>query len=156
MILYLVAQPSTLAVEIDIKTSAENFYNTLKGKTQTTVSDIAPDHLHKVEFHEGDGQTSGSVKLVTFKVGDAVENLKKKIHFDDENKIITYIVFEGDLLKHYNSYKVTLQVTPKGAVGLVRWSWEYEKLNDDAPEPIKYLEFLVNITKKIEAHLIKA
>ncbi|KAJ7954248.1 MLP-like protein [Quillaja saponaria] len=130
MILYLVAQPSTLAVEIDIKTSAENFYNTLKGKTQTTVSDIAPDHLHKVEFHEGDGQTSGSVKLVTFKV--------------------------GDLLKHYNSYKVTLQVTPKGAVGLVRWSWEYEKLNDDAPEPIKYLEFLVNITKKIEAHLIKA
>ncbi|KAJ7954245.1 MLP-like protein [Quillaja saponaria] len=150
------AQLSTLAIEIDIKTSAEIFYNTLRGKTQTTVSDIAPDHLHKVEFHEGDGETSGSVKQATFKVGDTVEILKKKIHFDDENKIITYVVFEGDVLKHYNSYKVTLQVTSKGAVGLVRWSLEYEKLNDEAPEPTKYLEFLVNVTKKIEAHLIKA
>ncbi|KAJ7954249.1 Major latex protein-like [Quillaja saponaria] len=150
------AQLSTLAVEIDIKTPAENFYNTLKGKTQTTVSDIAPDHLHKVDVHEGDGETSGSIKQLTFKVGDTVETLKEKIHFDDGNKIITYTVFEGDLLKHYNSYKVTLQVTTKGVVGLVRWSWEYEKLNDDAPEPTKYLELLVNLTKKIEAHLIKA
>ncbi|KAJ7954243.1 MLP-like protein [Quillaja saponaria] len=150
------ARISTLAFEIGIKTSAESFYNTFRGKAQTTVSEVAPDHLHKVEFHEGDGEASGSVKQVTFKVGDTVETLKKKIHFDDEKKIITYIVFEGDVLKHYNSYKVTLQVTPKGAVGLVRWSWEYEKLNDEAPEPTKYLEFLVNVTKKIEAHLIKA
>lgn len=63
---------STLESEIEIKVSAEHFYDTLKGKKQHRVHDIAPSHVHQVDVHEGDWESSGSVKQLTFTVGKLV------------------------------------------------------------------------------------
>lgn len=90
-------------------------------------------------------------------VGDTVETLKERVEFDDENKKITYIILEGDMLKYYKSYSVILHVLPKGDEhSLVKWTFLYEKVDDTAPEPTKYKDLLVKLTKKVEAHLVEA
>ena len=152
------AQPDSLSLvaEIEVKTSADHFYDTLKGKKQHRVHDVAPDHIHKVEVHEGEWEKSGTVKEITFAVGDTVETLKERVEFDDENKMITYFILEGDMMKYYKSYKVILHVLPKDKHSLVKWTLLYEKVDDSAPEPTKYKDLLVKLTKNIEAHLVAA
>lgn len=89
-------------------------------------------------------------------VGDTIETLKERVEFDDGNKKITYVVLEGDVMKYYKSYEVILHVIPKGDHSLVKWTLLYEKKDEAAPEPTKYKDLLVNVTKKIEAHLVEA
>lgn len=62
---------------------------------------------------------------------------------------------EGDLLTHYKSYKATVKTTPKPDGGSVKVSVDYEKLNEDVPAPDKYLDFVVNVVKDIDAHILK-
>lgn len=83
--------------------------------------------------------------------------MKEKVLVDDENKTVTFIALEGDMLEELKSYKVIYRVTPKSdGGGLVKITAEYEKLNENVPVPNRYLQLLVNVTKDIEAHLLKA
>ncbi|KAL2560285.1 hypothetical protein AAZV13_20G015000 [Glycine max] len=135
------SQPDSLVAEIEVKTSADHFYDTLKGKKQHRIHDVAPHHIHKVEVHEG----------------DTVETLKERVDFDDENKKITYTILEGVMLKYYKSYKVIVHVLPKGDEhSLVKWTFLYEKVDHTAPEPTKYKDLVVKLTKNVEAHLVEA
>lgn len=49
-----------------------------------------------------------------------------------------------------------MQVTAKDKGTLVNWTLEYEKVNEDVPDPHAYLELAVNITKDIEGHYLSA
>ncbi|KAL2344727.1 hypothetical protein Fmac_006012 [Flemingia macrophylla] len=84
------------------------------------------------------------------------ETLKERVEFDDENKKISFIILEGDMLKYYKSYKVILHVLPKGEHSLVNWTFLYEKMDDTAPETTKYKDLMVKVTKNLEAHLNEA
>ncbi|XP_059446617.1 MLP-like protein 28 [Corylus avellana] len=77
---------------------------------------------------------------------------KKTISSD---KSLTFTALEGDLLAHYKSYKATVKITPKPEGCLVKVTVDYEKLNEDVPAPDKYLDFVVNVVKDIDAHIIK-
>lgn len=75
---------------------------------------------------------------------------------DDENKTIKFKILDGGVLKYYNSFESTIQVTAKEKGSLVKWAAEYEKLTDDAPEPKVQLDFALELTKDIDNHLLKA
>lgn len=81
--------------------------------------------------------------------------MKEKVELDPENKTVTMVVIEGDLMKHFKSYKVIIKVIPKSECSLVKWIWEYEKLQEDGPTPSKYVDFVTDLTKNIDAHLLK-
>ncbi|KAL5763262.1 hypothetical protein ACOSP7_019526 [Xanthoceras sorbifolium] len=71
--------------------------------------------------------------------------------------VYSMVVLEGDLMKHFKSYKVIIHVVPKSSEGsLVRWIWEYEKLQEDGPTPSKYVDAVTKLTKNIDANLLKA
>ena len=55
----------------------------------------------------------------------------------------------------YKSFKFIVQATPKGEGSLVRWTLVYEKLNVDVPDPNLMLQFAIDLTKDIDAHLTK-
>ncbi|KAK7362541.1 hypothetical protein VNO77_04657 [Canavalia gladiata] len=143
------AQPEySLVAGIQVKASVNDFYESLKGKKQHRVHDVASDHIHKVDVHEGEWEKSGTVKEITFTVEIIFARLR--------NKEITYFILEGDMLKYYKSYKVVLHVLPKGGEhNLVKWTLSYEKVDDSAPEPTKYRDLLVKLTYKIDAHLVQ-
>lgn len=85
------------------------------------------------------------------------ETIQTAEYLDEENKSITYNVIGGEVAKYYNLFKSTAQVTPKGDHGsLVKWTIEYEKANEEVPAPNKYYDYVVNLTKSIEAHLLNA
>lgn len=76
---------------------------------------------------------------------------------DEKTKSITFKTVDGALLKIYKTMKATVQVTAKGGgCSSVKWSIEYEKLNEDSPPPNKYLDFVLILTKKVDAYLLKA
>ncbi|KAF7808720.1 MLP-like protein 43 [Senna tora] len=92
---------------------------------------------------------------------DKKTSAKERIEaIDDENKTISYSLFDGEVDKCYKSLKVTLQVKDKenGGGGLVKWTIEYEKLEENikGAAPETYLDFAAKVTKDIDAHLLKA
>lgn len=90
-----------------------------------------------------------------FSDGNTAETMKERVELDPEKKTITMVVMEGDLMQHFKSYKVIIQVVPKSEGSLVKWMWEYEKLQEDGPTPSKYVDFVTNFTKNIETNLLK-
>ena len=54
--------------------------------------------------------------------------------------------------KLYKTFVSTLETIPNGQDCLVKWSIEYEKLEEDAPEPQPELEFLIGLVKDLGDH----
>ncbi|KAL4356034.1 hypothetical protein AHAS_Ahas09G0046300 [Arachis hypogaea] len=75
---------------------------------------------------------------------------------DKEDNKISFRVLEGDLLKHhYKSFKFLLHAVPKKKGGcMVRWTMEYEKINENTPDPHTMMQLVVDVSKQVEVHLI--
>jgi hypothetical protein len=76
---------------------------------------------------------------------------------DDDNKAITYL-FDEELRENYKSLKGIIQVIDKEhGGGIVKWTFEYEKLKDDitGASPDSYLDVAIKIANEIDAHLVK-
>lgn len=65
----------------------------------------------------------------------------------------THKVIEGDLLELYKSFTIIVEATPKEGGSLVHWTLEYEKLNEDVPDPNSFLEYLCGVSTEIDGHL---
>ena len=72
---------------------------------------------------------------------------------DNENKLITFAILEGEILNLYTSFKADLQVVD---AGYAKWSIEYEKANESAPDPEVYRNFAVMMSKGLDAYLSRA
>lgn len=90
--------------------------------------------------------------------GGKVETFKESIEaIDDENKSISFKIFDGEVSKDYKLLKVHLQVIDKEEGGAVTvWTIEYEKQNEDTKPPYRYLDIITDATKDVDAHVQKA
>ncbi|XP_059658354.1 MLP-like protein 34 [Cornus florida] len=61
---------------------------------------------------------------------------------------------EGHVLEQYKNYTVNLHVYEKGESAIAKFTIHYERLSEDVPVPQKYIEFLVNVAKDVDAHLL--
>lgn len=75
----------------------------------------------------------------------------KIVAVDEENKSIAFELIGGEVTKYFKSFKATLEAD----VNKVKWSLEYEKASEDVPHPHSHLEFLVNMSREIDAYLLK-
>ena len=87
--------------------------------------------------------------------GKAVMSKEVLEAIDDKNNSVTFKVIGGLLMDLYKSFKFIVQATPKGEGSLVRWTLVYEKLKVDVPDPNLMLQFAIDLTKDIDAHLTK-
>lgn len=87
-----------------------------------------------------------------------VSMCKEKVEVvDEEKKTVGYSIVEGDVLSFYKSFKAQLVVEPKEEGSLVKWTCEFEKSKDDAPDPeIIFKAFAVKTFQDLDAYLIKA
>ena len=77
---------------------------------------------------------------------------------DKENNKMNFRVIDGDILKHYKSFKLLLKVTPKEKGSVVNWVLEYEKKeahtpDPHTPDPHTLMELVIEMSKEIGAHL---
>ncbi|OVA05628.1 Bet v I domain [Macleaya cordata] len=148
-----------LEVEVEVKCSADKFYRMFKHDVKEIPKHL-PHLYESVEVLEGDGVGPGSVKLWKYKLDGKSLYAKERMKVvDDEKRMITLSVFEGEVMKDYKFFDVTFIVTPKGRHhgdgSMVTWHVEYEKANKDAPTPSNYIDFVVWVTKDLNSHLHK-
>ncbi|KAG5532160.1 hypothetical protein RHGRI_026695 [Rhododendron griersonianum] len=88
---------------------------------------------------------------------DGKEKTAKEVieAIDEEKKLVTFKVVEGDLLQLYKTFIITVHVDTKGENNLVTWTLEYEKLNGDVEDPITFMDLCIVVTKDIETHHLK-
>ncbi|CAA7022439.1 unnamed protein product [Microthlaspi erraticum] len=129
-----------LETTVDLQSSSEKFHDLLVGRPHHVTS-ASPSNIQGVELHE-----DGEAKVVK----ERIESI------DPENNRATYRVLEGDLMNEYKSFVITFQVTPKeGDTGSVaHWHFEYEKINEEVAHPETLLQFAVEVSKEIDAHLL--
>ncbi|KAI5394443.1 hypothetical protein KIW84_061208, partial [Lathyrus oleraceus] len=143
--------------ETDIEATAAKFYNVFR-KQLEHLPNISPD-IHGNSVHEGDWENIGSVKHWEFTIEGKKVSAKEKIEaVDDENKTLTYSIFDGEVGEDYKSFKGTIQVIDKEhGGGIVKWTFEYEKIKEDitGASPESYLALAEKVTKDIDAHLVK-
>lgn len=66
-------------------------------------------------------------------------------------------MLEGDLMEEYKSFVVTIQTSPKsdGKGSIVHWTLDYEKLHEGIGHPESLLQFFIELTADMVAHLRK-
>ncbi|KAK2399522.1 MLP protein [Trifolium repens] len=144
--------------EVEIRAPAAKFYNVFR-KQLEHLPNIST-HIHGARVHEGDWETVGSIKHWEFTIDGKKSSSKAKIEsIDDDNKVITYSIFDGEMSENYKSLKTIIQVVDKEhGGGIVKWTYEYEKLKEhisDHLSPELILDFAIKVTKEIDAHLSK-
>ncbi|CDP21915.1 unnamed protein product [Coffea canephora] len=144
-----------LVFQIEIKSNGDVFHELFKNKPYE-VSSISPDIVHGCELHHGDWGTVGSIIFWTY-THDGQKKVAKEIieSIDKEKKSVTFKVIEGDLLKLYKSFIITVQVENHGQNNLVIWTLQYEKLNHSVPDPTTIADLATKLTKDIETHHLK-
>lgn len=95
--------------------------------------------------------------LFIFLIGSPIVKVsKEKIEVvDAPNKTFSYNIIDGDLLKYYKSFKAHVTVVPKEEGSLVKWSCEYEKANEEIPDPSLIKEFAEKNFKELDDYLGK-
>ncbi|XP_019084952.1 PREDICTED: MLP-like protein 28 isoform X2 [Camelina sativa] len=130
----------TLETKVEIKASAGQFHHMFAGRPHH-VSKASPGNIQGCDLHE-----DGEAKVAKERI-EAVE---------PEKNLITFRVIEGDLMKEYKSFLLTIQVTPKqgGPGSIVHWHLEFEKISEEVAHPETLLQFCVEVSKEIDEHLL--
>ncbi|XP_027098236.1 MLP-like protein 43 [Coffea arabica] len=144
-----------LEAEFELKSDADEFFHSFGAKAHQ-LPDLANEKVNRIEVHEGDWKTEGSIKLWTYVIDGKVEVFKDRLKIDEENKTITSEAIDGDCMKHYKNYIITLQVISRGDSSFAKYTIDYEKLNENEPSPTNYLDWLLHMGKDVDASLIKA
>ncbi|KAJ1442486.1 START-like domain superfamily [Sesbania bispinosa] len=128
-----------ITTEFGIKVPASKSFNFITNQLHH-VQNIT-DAVHHAKVHE-DGK---------------VTQAKEKIEaIDEQNKSITFILFDGDITQEYKLFKITIQVIDKeDGNAVIKWTVEYEKINEDVAPPYGYLAYLTKLTKDADVHLLQ-
>ncbi|TMW84098.1 hypothetical protein EJD97_025792, partial [Solanum chilense] len=88
------------------------------------------------------------------KLTEGKEMISKQIieAIHEEKQMITFIEFEGDIVSKYENFKATLHIDAKDDTDLVCWTLEYERPNEDLPELISLIKYIVSVTKDVDDH----
>ncbi|CAF2139341.1 unnamed protein product [Brassica rapa] len=146
-----------LETEVEIKASAGKFHHMFAGRPHH-VSKASPGNIQGCDLHEGDWGKVGSIVYWNYVHGNVLSSVaKERIEaVEPEKNLITFRVIEGDLMKEYKSFLLTIQVTPKhgGPGSIVHWHLEYEKISEEVAHPETLLQFCVEVSKEIDEHLL--
>ncbi|XP_060183308.1 kirola-like [Lycium barbarum] len=85
--------------------------------------------------------TNGQEKIIKYVI-EAIDPHKKSIN----RKLI-----KGNLLELYNSFTIVSSCEHQW----ITWALEYKKKTEDTPEPLIPLGFLLDVTKDLDADLLK-
>ncbi|KAF9587832.1 hypothetical protein IFM89_005836 [Coptis chinensis] len=121
---------------------------------------------------KGDGVSTGSVKFWKYvlpgETGDGwavarkiregnseVFTCTEKIEeIDDEKMLLVLNVYEGNVRSYYKLFIVKVQVIPGEERNMVKWTVEYEKENEDMPDPHDYMDLYSVENDKLDAYLV--
>ncbi|CAI9095999.1 OLC1v1032059C1 [Oldenlandia corymbosa var. corymbosa] len=145
----------TLEGEVKLESKGDEFFHVIGGKAHR-LPDLISHGIQSIGLHAGDWKTDGSIKNWTYFMDGKVESFKEKLKVDEETKTVTAEAIGGDVMKHYKKYIITIKVVPnEDGSKVAKYSIDYEKLNENDPTPTKYLEWIGQMIKDLDASLAK-
>ncbi|CAL1357199.1 unnamed protein product [Linum trigynum] len=102
-------------VEFTVVSSANDFWGAIFASTDILPKAL-PDLYAAITVVSGDGFSKGSVREITFARGKQTPWQKSEeqiVYVDHEKKTVTWSVIQGGMLNYYDTFKVTMAVTPK-------------------------------------------
>ncbi|XP_062109601.1 MLP-like protein 28 [Humulus lupulus] len=151
------AQIAKLEVQLEIKSSAEKFFEIFSCK-QHLIPKMCPEIIKDIKVIKGDWKSVGSIKEWSYIAGSAETSKEMVEEIDEKNKSITFKIIDGEMTKYYKNVKSTIHATENIGQKLgssVKWTLQYEKMNDNIPDPTKYAELISVFIKTADAYLIK-
>uniref|UniRef100_M1AFT4 Major latex n=1 Tax=Solanum tuberosum TaxID=4113 RepID=M1AFT4_SOLTU len=143
---------SVLSAKIEMKANKNVFHDIFTNKSHH-VSTISPLHVQGCELLEGVFGTVGSKICWTYTVEGEKKISKQVVEaIDHETKMLTLKEFEGDLVNIYDNFKSTLHIETKYEIDLISWTIEYERPNENVPELVNLLDFIIGVAKAIDDH----
>ncbi|KAH7570962.1 hypothetical protein ACOSP7_019534 [Xanthoceras sorbifolium] len=145
-----------LEVDTELKTSADKFYKVLSNQVHHVPN--ASDKVHAIEVHKVIGKLLALSSFpwnIHVYVDGETEEFKEKVDFDDEKRCITFDAVGGHILERYKKYKAIFQVTENDeGGGMVKVTLVYEKFKEDDDPPHKFLNYVAEIIRDVDAHII--
>ncbi|QCD85866.1 MLP-like protein 28 [Vigna unguiculata] len=144
-----------ITTEIGVHSTAEKWYN-LFAKSLHDVQHLT-DSVHATQLHQGeDWHHNDTIKHWTYIVDGKVAKCHEKIEsVDEKNKTIYYKLFGEDIDHRFKVFKLIFQAIDKENGGaIIKWSVEYEKLNEEVHAPYGWVEYLHNCTRDIDRNLV--
>nr|AIU47277.1 amaranthin-like lectin [Linum usitatissimum] len=119
-------------LDFNVISSADKFWGAVFAFTKILPKAL-PQTYKSIKIMRGDGFSQGSIHEISFTQGD-VEKLEEKIAYvDHETKTITWSLIQGGMLTHYETFKITITVSPKKRRDRgCRVNWSYVGTN---PKP---------------------
>ncbi|KAH9616399.1 hypothetical protein KSS87_013726 [Heliosperma pusillum] len=143
--------------KIELNCSAEKIFETLRARLPV-VPGLCSDKIHGITVHQGDWVSAGSThKWDLIMGGKQTSMIERTDEIDEHNMKITRSIIAGELMTHYKSMKALLQPISKGNDScFMMFSLEYEKIDEDAPEPIEFFNFGLDVFNKLGHQLSSA
>ncbi|GMI75178.1 hypothetical protein like AT5G28000 [Hibiscus trionum] len=140
-----------------MKSSADKFFDVFKNKPYL-MPKLSNQAVTDIKLLQGNWNCEGSFRLWHIVIdGGKTESLKEMLEkVDDTNRTLVYKVVGGEILDAYKTWKSILNVMPMGEGSLVKWTLEFEKQNENIPDPVKYADFLTAWSKNVDAYLLSA
>ncbi|EPS58825.1 hypothetical protein M569_15989 [Genlisea aurea] len=113
------------------------FYQVLKNNPHR-LSASSPQFVQGCKVEEGEFGKPGSVIVWTF-THEGKESVAKEVieRVDDENRVLSFRIVEGEVLDQYEEFLTTFRVEPSrdGKKDYVTWTFEYETRGGDVEPP---------------------
>ncbi|CAH2033685.1 unnamed protein product [Thlaspi arvense] len=144
-----------LEIEVEIRASAKQYHNLLVGSPQD-VPRATPNNIQGCKQLEGECGKVGNVIFWNYVIDGQPKVMKERIEaLDSEKNLMVARVIEGDLMKEFKSFLITIQATPKqrGPGSVVKCHIKYEKIDEKVAHPETILELFVKGSKDMDEML---
>ncbi|KAL0315667.1 UNVERIFIED_CONTAM: Kirola [Sesamum calycinum] len=146
--------PCKLIAQVAFKAGGDVFHQLFTKKPQHLAT-VTPVKIQACDLHQGNYGTNGSVIQWKYTIDGKEQTAKQLLHdIDYATKQISFKMLEGDLLELYKNMDITIHIETKDGVDFVTWTIIYELINADNPHPLSLVNFFIEFTKEIEAHII--
>ncbi|KAK1380581.1 MLP-like protein 34-like [Heracleum sosnowskyi] len=141
-----------LICQTSIKTDGDVFHDIFRTRPHH-LHTMTPENIQGCDLHEGEFGKVGSVVIWKYFIDGKHMVAKERVEaIDEEEKQVTFNVVEGDLLKDFKIFVISVHVDTSGIDSLVTWSFDYEKVDESVKDPTPYLDFVLRLTKDIDTH----
>ncbi|KAL1192346.1 MLP-like protein 31 [Cardamine amara subsp. amara] len=138
-----------LEADVEIKASAKKFHQLLAGRPQD-IAKATPENVQGCGLREGEFGKVGSVIVWNYVVDGQPKVTKERIEaVDPEKNLIALRTIEGDRMKEFKSFLITVQATQKqrGPGSVVKCHFKYERTDEKVVHPENLLAVLVKVFK---------
>ncbi|KAM0881343.1 hypothetical protein ACQ4PT_033023 [Festuca glaucescens] len=142
---------SKVELVVEVKSAADKLWTALRDSTELFPK-IFPEQYKSIEDRRGRRQVRRHRPPPQVRRGWRLR--------DDEKKVVSYSVVDGELVSFYTNFRVTVQVTPTTKDGadagaVVSWTMVFDKASEQVPEPDVIKETAAKTFHDLDDYLLK-